>query len=170
MVKSEGLKSLVDHTRSECVKSFVVNFLISGGLTYWVFSQHASIEPWGAEGYAVDLSATGFFMAAIVAAIYIVKHKRSKRRWPVLEPVNGMDFIADRMPYGVTLASIFIGVIGLASAAILLLIIVPMDAYIEFTALGYALMKAIWAGALAMAVVYMAVRCGLKINNAQYQL
>tara|TARA_R110002167_G_scaffold57877_1_gene164490 strand:- start:197111 stop:197473 length:363 start_codon:yes stop_codon:yes gene_type:complete len=117
-----------------------------------------------------DLSATGFFMAAIVAAIYIVKHKGSKRRWPVLEPVNGMDFIADRMPYGVTLASIFIGVIGLASAAILLLIIVPMDAYIEFTALGYALMKAIWAGALAMAVVYMAVRCGLKINNAQYQL
>ncbi len=170
MVSVVGPKTLREHTRGECLKSFVVNFLISAGLAYAIFSKHDSIEAWGVEGYVVDLTATGFFMAVIVAAIYIVKHKISKQRWLLAAPENSVDVIADHLPLSVTLASLMIGIIGLVSAAVLLLILVPMGAYIKFTAASYAVIKGFWAGALAALVVYMAVRCGLKINNAQYQL
>ena len=136
-------------------------------LGYATFSKHTVIEARGVEGYAVDLLATGLFFAAIVAAIYIVKYKRTARDWFLPAPENGMGFVADRLLHGVIWASIFMGIIGLMSADVLLLILLPMDLYIEFTALGYALIKGVWAGALAMLVVYMAVRCGLKINNAQ---
>ena len=59
------------------------------------------------------------------------------------------------------MASIIIDVIGLVSAAGLMLILLSVDSYIEFTAMGYALIKGAWAGALAILVVYMVVRCGL---------
>lgn len=77
MADLEGPSALRDHTRTGCIKSFVVNFLISAGLGYTTFSKHKSTEAWGVEGYVFDLMATGFFMVAIVAAIYIVKHKIS---------------------------------------------------------------------------------------------
>lgn len=156
--------SLRAHTRKECIISFFVNFAIAIGLGYWTFSQRESVEPWGVEGYGLDLLATGFFLSAIVAAIVIVKHKKAHFRWSLPVPTTLLERCADLLPLGVVKASVVIGLLGLVFAGVMLLALLTISPHVQYSALSFALIKGVWAGVLAMMVVTMGVRCGLKLK------
>lgn len=150
------------HIRKETRINIIINVALNGGLAWWLLHDKGPLAPWGEHGYGPDLLITGFLLSGIVAAIMIALHRRklSKGYLPAL--VLADNHWLNQMPRNLWLSALAFGLAGALLAAPLLLATLYLLGVTTLSPLSYALIKGLWAGALAAAVVGSAIRLGLQ--------
>lgn len=150
------------HIRKETWINIIINVLLNGGLAWWLLHDKGLLSPWGEHGYGPDLVITGFLLSGIIAAIMIALHRRKLNRGDLPALVLADNHWLNRMPRNLWLSALAFGLAGALVAAPMLLAALYLLGLTALSPLSYALIKGLWAGALAAAVVGGAIRLGLQ--------
>jgi hypothetical protein len=150
------------HIRKETGINIVINVLLNGALAWWLLHDKGPLPVWGEHGFGPDLLITGFLLSGIIAAIMIAMHRRKLNKGDLPALVLADNHWLNRMPRNLWLSALAFGLAGALLAAPLLLAVLYLFGFTTLTPLSYALIKGVWAGALAAAVVGGAIRLGLQ--------
>lgn len=154
--------NLQTHLREHALKSFVINLVINGLLTWLLLRGKPAFDAWGEHGYGVDMLLTGFFLSALIT-VFIIKLNRAQIANGKHEALaqSELGTIARLAPRNDWLSSLVFGVAGtlfaLTTVGVMELLPLP-----PFEALGYAVFKGVWSGVLAALLVPSAIRIGLR--------
>ncbi len=161
MCESARHMELTRQIHREMARNFWVNFLVNGGLVWLTMRGRNMVPPWGMQGYVCEVTLTGFLLPIILGGIFIAKY-RSKRgnEHPVLERAEFKRLTY--MPSSPWLAALGFGVAGVMVGVPILLVPISLAGFPEFSVSAYALIKGIWAAALAVVVVALAICIGLR--------
>jgi hypothetical protein len=162
MADNESVMSVQDHIRSETRKNFVINVVLNAAIAYATLHGMSEISTWGEHGYGKDLFITGFILSAILGGIFIglFRHKRKKNQ--IVPRGDEGQSLAWLLPYSPWLAAPWLGVLGAALGVPPLLGLLALLDVSTLSPLSYAMIKGLWAGALATIVVPIAILQGLR--------
>lgn len=162
MTEKIALMSVHDHIRSETKKNIIINLVLNAAIAYATLHSLTEVSTWGEQGYGKDLILTGFLLCTILGGIFIglFRHKQNKEE--IIPAGNEGKALAWLLPYSPWLAAPWMGILGAALAAPLLLGLLALLGIEALSPIAYATIKGIWAGVLAAIVVPVAIRQGLR--------
>lgn len=168
MNENSSLLSVQDHIRSETKKNIVINLVLNAAIAYGTLHSLTEISTWGEHGYGKDLIITGFILSAILGAIFIGLFRRKRNKEEIIPTGTEGLALAWLLPYNPWLAAPWMGVLGAALAAPLLLGLLALLGVEALSPVAYATIKGIWAAALSAVVVPIAILQGLRAPPAGY--
>ncbi|MFK7731767.1 MAG: hypothetical protein AB8B48_09150 [Pseudomonadales bacterium] len=162
MSESANQQAINNEIKAETRKNIVINLVLNGLIAYFLMRQYSSLSAWGENGYGPDLLITGFILSAILGAIFIGVFRRKRERGELTPGGETGQSLAWLLPYNPWLAALLMGILGALIAAPILLAILALLGVESLQPLHYALIKGVWAGMLAGAVVPIAIKQGLR--------
>ncbi len=154
--------AVAEHIRTEIRNNIVINVLLNASIAYAMLRGVTQIDAWGEHGYGKDLILTAFLLSALLGGIFIVLHRRKRDRMEFALQGDEGQTLARIMPYNPWLAATLLGTVAAVVAAPFLLGIFILLGIELLTPTAYAIIKGIWAGALAAVVVPIAITQGLR--------
>ena len=162
MTEKSALMSVHDHIRSETKKNIIINLVLNAAIAYATLHSLTEVSTWGERGYGKDLILTGFLLCTILGGIFIGLFRHKKNKEKIIPSGNEGQALAWLLPYSPWLAAPWMGVLGAALAAPLLLGLLALFGIESLSPIAYAIIKGIWAGALAAIVVPVSILQGLR--------
>ncbi len=166
MAGNDAVMTVQDHIRSETKKNILINFVINAGIAYATLHSLTEISTWGEHGYGNDLIITGFILCTILGGIFIALFRRKRNKKEIVPMGDEGQSLAWLFPYSPWLAAPWMGILGAALAAPLLLGALTLLDIHTLTPIAYAGIKGIWSAGLAAVVVPIAIRQGLRSQPA----
>ena len=162
MAENDAVMTVQEHIHKETRNNIVINLLLNAGIAYATLHSLTEVSTWGEHGYSKDLIITGFLLSTILGGIFIGLFRRKRNRKEIV-PMGGEGLkLAWLLPYSPWLAAPWMGILGAAIAAPLLLGMLALLDVSHLSPLTYAAIKGIWSAALAAIVVPIAIRQGLR--------
>lgn len=152
------------HVRKGAVTNFAANLLINGALAYVLLREHRALTSFGEASYGFDLLITGFLLAAIVAAIVVVTHRRQASRGELDAPASAPRWIERASARGTLPTALAFGAVGATASGIVVALLAVSAA--SLAPAVYAVVKGVWAGLLAAWVVRPAAALGARQGSA----
>jgi hypothetical protein len=166
MPRKDTVMTVQDHIRGETKKNIVINLVLNAGIAYATLHSLTEVSTWGEHGYGNDLIITGFILCTILGGIFIAMYRRKRNKKEIIPMGNEGQSLAWLLPYSPWLAAPWMGILGAALAAPLLLGTLALLDIHTLTPIAYAGIKGIWAAALAAIVVPIAITQGLRPQPA----
>lgn len=157
-----AVMSVQEHIHGETKKNIIINVVLNAAIAYATLHSLTEISTWGEHGYGKDLIITGFILSTILGGIFIAVFRRKMNKQEIVPIGDEGQNLAWLLPYSPWLAAPWMGILGAAIAAPILIGLLALLDINSLTPLSYSLIKGIWAGALAGLVVPIAIRQGLR--------
>lgn len=150
------------YVRRSSASNFVFNFFINAALAWWLLRGNPELEVWGSAAYGPDLLVTGFLLSALVAAIVMEIHRRKA----IAGAMNAVS-LDSRLLRATAMKNRWVtcfqaGALGMLASAVLLAGVALVTPALSVEV--YAVLKGLWAGALAAAIVAPATALGLHLG------
>ncbi|MFK8020021.1 MAG: hypothetical protein AB8B86_09660 [Pseudomonadales bacterium] len=162
MAEKDAIKSVQEHIHHETRNNIVINLVLNAAIAYALMHSLTEISAWGEKGYGPDLLLTGFLLSTILGGIFIVMTRRKRDDGQLVPAGKDGQILTWLFPYRSWLAAPWMGVLGACLAVPPLLGILALFSVSTLSPLNYALIKGVWAGALAAVVVPIAIQQGLR--------
>ncbi|MFK7977273.1 MAG: hypothetical protein AB8C02_14150 [Halioglobus sp.] len=148
--------------RKETRNNIIINTVINAVIAYFLFKKHDSLPVWGENSYGEDLIIGGFILSIILAGIFIALFRHRVKQGQVQPEGHEGKALAWLIPYNVWLATPWLGFLGAAIFAPLLIGLLLLVGADTLTPVVYAAIKGVWAGALAGVITVIAITQGLR--------
>ena len=160
----------VQHLRHEALIGGVSNALFNGAIA-WLLLRGGPALTWSGESsFVVDIVATAFILPFIVALIVIPLQQRKLNRGdlsPLDLPADStLARLAARLSSSLPARAFAFGLIGALVIAPVILLIFKLAGVTQLDPASYALLKGLWAGALAAILVVPMVVCALGTRES----
>jgi hypothetical protein len=153
------------HIRNQALSNAFFNAVINGWIAWLLMKEKAVLPLWGTPGFGPDLIATGFLLPFIIALIVIPLNRRAVSRGKVaalpLDRRNPRPLWLERWPQSLFLRALIFGLTGALLVAPLTLLGFAVLGVGELTPMTFAVVKGLWAGALAGAMVVPMATLGI---------
>lgn len=156
--KAEITAAIHKETRN----NIVINLVLNAVIAYALLRGHAYLPVWGENSYGQDLIIGGFLLSTILAAIFIGLFRHRRNKGTLIPEGHEGKSLAWLVPYNPWLAAPWLGVLGAAIAAPLLIGLLMLLGLDTLSPTLYAAIKGVWAGALAGVIVPIAITQGLR--------
>lgn len=166
------------HITKELLSNGISNAFFNGIICWYLIKDKGDMPWWGEHSFGVDILATALLLPWIVAMI-VIPIQRSKVRkgklspWQLSPDMSSVLAFAHRFPKSLWLNGIAFGALGMLIVAPLTLLGLYMAGAELFTPMEYAIFKGVWAGLLAVSLVWLMILVGLRakdtveVNTAQ---
>ncbi|MEE3329369.1 MAG: hypothetical protein VX246_00750 [Myxococcota bacterium] len=161
-MSEEEFRGLV---KTGAITNFVFNVLINGVIAWLLLSGPERLAPFGGESYGPDLLITGFLLSAIVTAIVIATHRSKAAKGELgLPAVRGPSWLTPASAWSRWKTCGIAGLLGTVASGVLLGATALTVGSLSVPT--YVVMKALYTGVLAAAIVGPATLLGLRLGAA----
>ncbi|MFT5576452.1 MAG: hypothetical protein ACI89D_001977 [Bermanella sp.] len=150
-------QSFSTHVYREALSNGFTNAFFNGVIAWYLVKHRDLIPVWGAEGLAVDFTATSIILVFIVSLIVIPLARRKVRKgdfpfvdWPAGALRNFLGFMAQRH---LAVCALMLGLLSALLFVPPMLLLTQVLEISTFSAQHFAVVKGIWAGIVAAAMV-----------------
>lgn len=151
--------------RKSAISNFIFNTAINGGLTLWLMSGSEVLSMWAEPAFGPDFIATGFILSVILSAIVVELHRRKAMNGemaPVPITSSTLQRISTQNRW------VGCGAFGVAGALVSVVALGVISLLADSMSLEtYAVVKGLWTGTLAAAIVLPAMLLGLHLGAKQ---
>lgn len=159
---SDGAAEIAAIVRKETRNNIVINIVINGAIAYFTLKGAEQITLGGDKGYAKDLVISAFLLSTILGGIFLGMFRHRRKTGQLHPQGHEGQALAWLIPYNPWLAAPWIGVLAACTAAPLLMGILLLFGAETLPPNAYAVIKALWAGALAGIILPIAIMQGLR--------
>lgn len=167
MAESGVTVSVREYIQHEAKKSFFINVILNAIIPYAMLYSLTEVTAWGDKGYGKDLILTAFILCAILAGVFIAITRKKHKQEEIIAQGNEGTALAWLIPYNPWLAALWIGILGICLAVPPLLGVLALLEINTLSPLAYSAIKGLWAGAMAVIVVTIAIRQGMRTQPAE---
>lgn len=159
------------HIKREIIINGVMNTLFNGVIAWWLLKDGGTLTLWGAEGFAIDLAATGtillFIVALIVMPLNSGKVKKGKLEPTSWQPDNALHRLLQRLPASLFMRALCFALAGLMVLAPLTIAALSVFGIELMEPLNYAIFKGLWAGGIAALMTAPMILLAASVDRAQ---
>lgn len=162
----EGVTVAVqEHIRHEAKKNFILNLVLNALIPYGMLYGMAEVSAWGEKGYGWDLILTAFLLCTILAGIFIALTRNKAQKGVVIPDGNEGQALTWILPFNPWIAAPWMGLLGICVAVPPLLGLFALLGVSSLPPIAYAAIKGVWAGLLAVIVVSISIRQGMRLQK-----
>lgn len=145
------------HVRREALSNGITNAVFNGLIAWWLVKHREFIPVWGGEGLAVDFVATAIILVFIVSLIVIPMTRRKAASgnlpatvWQAGATRGFLSFMARRH---LAVCALLLGLLSAVLFVPPILLLTEIFSISAFSSTHFAIVKALWAGLVAAAMV-----------------
>jgi hypothetical protein len=162
MAEKGKTRTLKEHIHHEAKLNIVINLVLNTAIPIVMLRGLTEVSAWGDHGYGYDLLITAFILCSLLGAIFIAVTRRKHQRGEIIAEGHEGQALAWLIPYNPWLAAPWIGVIGVCLAVPPLILLLTVTGASTLSPLSYAVIKGVWAAALAAVVVSISIRQAVR--------